>query len=102
MGFGATVAVEHGEEEYRQNLAVEVAATAAPLVASRDCSREDAIDIAVRAVRARQEAEEDGTGTLVTMLKEPQPRKKKSAKQVAAVAEALLPLAEEAVEAEMF
>lgn len=98
MSSGSNLAVEDGEEKYREELALRIATDAAGLVAARDMDRAEAIHEATEALRRSIEADDDVTGVLATMNSAPKPSKVASAAQVAAIAQELLDDARDAAE----
>lgn len=98
MGRGSNLAVEDGEEQYREEVALRIATDAAELVAARDMDRAEAIHKVTEALRRSNEADEDVTGVLATMNSAPKPSKVASSVQVAAIAQELLDDARDAAD----
>lgn len=90
MGMGSNVAIEEDEDNYRENAANVIAETAAKLVASGDCSREEAVERSGEYWRLQNEADGDPTGTIAADCHLPTPKNETSKAQVAAIKAELL------------
>ncbi|MCU6501990.1 hypothetical protein LPN04_29780 [Rugamonas sp. A1-17] len=98
MSSGSKLAVEDAEEQHLENTALRIANDAAKLVAARDMDRAQAIHEVTEAMRQSNEADDDVTGVLATMISVPKPSKASPPEQVAAIAEELLDAARDAAD----
>lgn len=101
MGIGSNLAVEDGEEDFREQMAHLVANTAAERVGARDSTRLEAIAEAVNYASASFDADNDPSGTLGTLpeAQAPTPSRVVPVAQRIAIREELIEDARDAVSA---
>jgi len=92
MSYGSNEAAEEAEDEYREQIAQEIATNAAELVAARDMTREEAIEVATGHQRHLREADGDITGVIETLdeAQRPVPSCQIHENQVKAIARELI------------
>lgn len=96
MSIGSTLAVEDGEDQYREAAANFIAEKAAPLVAAGDMGPNQAIEAVTNFLRSQSEDDPTGIASIENQL--PAPSKNIPDNQIAAIKAKLIDAAQNAAD----
>lgn len=96
--IGSTLKVHEAEDDYRENMAQEIATRAAHPIAAREKSEDEAIKDAVKELQQERAADNDVTGTLNAEISDRQPDTRCPEAQIKAIRNRIIDKARDAAD----